>query len=87
MAKTAYWVWAVKDGKPYIIGFRTSENEAYRLGYNCKDAQEIHVSKLNTVDSARAIQAIKGEILSLTGEIGQASNKFSHEYEEAYRKR
>lgn len=93
MAKTAYWVWATcadqKTGKlkPYIVGLRFSETEAYRLGYNCKDAQEIHVTKLNTVDPHRAIQAIKGEILALTGEINQASARFSHEYEEEHRKR
>ena len=66
-----YWVYVFhleNDGtlRPYVIGMRTSESEAYTLAFGIKDS-EAHVIPLGTRDKVAAVKIIKEEISKLYG--------------------
>lgn len=82
-----YWVWVTHvDSKgrlrPYILGCRNNEQEAWQLAFGIKDS-EPHVSALRTTNKREAIQSIKGEILQMTKDLDIATQRFSHKLEEA----
>ena len=71
-----YWIIANHNGRPLIIGPKTSEEEAYRLGFE-KLGGVFTVEALNTRDKNRAVAILKARKIEQSDNLDIALEKFS----------
>ena len=81
-----YWVIAQHRGRTLIIGPKTSEEDANRLGFE-KLEGNFSVVELATRDRSKATAQIKARILNRTSDIDEATKRFRHKYEKEQKER
>jgi len=79
--QTYWWVVTTNPRNPnqnVLIGCRSSESEAYKLGLDTLGGQVFEVIALDTRNRHEAVARLKGKKLMLTKDIVKATTRFRH---------
>jgi len=77
MLNEYYWIWAVYQGRLVIVGPKTNETDAYKLGSE-KLPCVFNIERLRTRDRAQATRIIKAKYLESSGNLEQAMKRANH---------
>ncbi len=75
--QSAWYVWAVRQGRPIMLGGYNSEDEAYRDASMRLDCS-FEVVELSTIDTRKAYKMLRKRMLDKTGDLEQALRRAQH---------